>query len=210
MSPFGIFFIICILLALAWAFRNYTRAQRQRFVRGYNFPARLEQALNKKYPHLSEEQQRRVIAGLRSYFQVCQLAGRRNLAMPSQAVDVAWHEFILFTRLYKEFCRKALGRFLHHVPAEAMSSPETAQKGIKNAWQYACKLEGINPKKPQHLPTLFAIDAELDIPDGFRYVKNCSGKSSGGAYCASHIGCASCSNSGGGCGSSCGGGCGGS
>ncbi len=48
---------------------------------------------------------------------------KRMVAMPSQVVDVAWHELILHTRLYQHVCRKGLGRFLHHTPAQAMRSP---------------------------------------------------------------------------------------
>lgn len=42
----------------------------------------------------------------------------------TQIVDDAWHAFILDTPAYAEFCRDALGRFLHHRPAEAMTGPE--------------------------------------------------------------------------------------
>ena len=36
--------------------------------------------------------------------------------MPSKAVDEAWHEMILMTREYTEFCERAFGRYLHHTP----------------------------------------------------------------------------------------------
>ncbi|SPZ13115.1 Uncharacterized conserved protein [Pseudomonas aeruginosa] len=52
-----------------------------------------------------------------------------------QVVDVAWHELILHTRLYQHVCRKGLGRFLHHTPAQAMRSPRQAQEGIQRAWK---------------------------------------------------------------------------
>ena len=35
---------------------------------------------------------------------------------PSLAVDLAWHEFILFTRQYAAFCQTTFGRFIHHSP----------------------------------------------------------------------------------------------
>ena len=35
---------------------------------------------------------------------------------PPRLLDLAWHEFILFTRLYDNFCRRYLGRFIHHEP----------------------------------------------------------------------------------------------
>lgn len=134
--------------------------------------------------------------------------------MPSQAVDVAWHELILFTKTYQLFCKQAFGRFLHHIPAEAMSSPTQAQAGIKRAWRLACMQEGINPMHPARLPLLFAIDAMLKIPNGFYYALDCQ---SAGAYpyCGSHIGCGTdCAGTSGGdsgdsdsgsCGGSCGG-----
>ncbi|MEQ9438643.1 MAG: hypothetical protein RIG62_06325 [Cyclobacteriaceae bacterium] len=35
---------------------------------------------------------------------------------PSLPVDLTWHEFILFTRLYAAFCQEHFGRFIHHHP----------------------------------------------------------------------------------------------
>jgi hypothetical protein len=87
-----------------------------------------------------------------------------------------------------------------------MSTPQVAQTGIKNAWRLACRLEGINPRHPDRLPELFALDTELAIADGFHYALNCHNAAQDGKgtplYCASSIGCSS------GCGSGCGAGCG--
>lgn len=35
---------------------------------------------------------------------------------PAPAIDDFWHEFIVHTRSYSEFCDRHLGRFLHHEP----------------------------------------------------------------------------------------------
>ena len=35
---------------------------------------------------------------------------------PSPRLDLAWHEFLLFTRLYATFCDRFFHRFLHHEP----------------------------------------------------------------------------------------------
>ncbi|MEO0331092.1 MAG: hypothetical protein AAF223_05325 [Bacteroidota bacterium] len=35
---------------------------------------------------------------------------------PSLPVDLAWHEFILFTRMYADFCQEKCSRFIHHHP----------------------------------------------------------------------------------------------
>ena len=36
---------------------------------------------------------------------------------PSGVIDDLWHEFILHTRDYAEFCATTLGSFVHHVPS---------------------------------------------------------------------------------------------
>ncbi len=52
---------------------------------------------------------------------------------PSEAVDIGWHTFILYTPQYAAFCQKIAGRFIHHVPddepdlgPDAVVSPEPA------------------------------------------------------------------------------------
>jgi len=135
---------------------------------------------------------------MRDYFYICNQANGKMVAMPSEIVDVLWHEFILFTRAYETFCNQALGRFLHHTPTEAMPQKTMATDGIKRAWRLACAKAGINPKKPDKLPLLFAIDSMLNIKGGFTYVLNCqhtpyhnNTQGGCGGYCATDIGCAS-------------------
>lgn len=218
------FLIIFSLAGIAGFVYMYvvTRAKQQRaFIENYQFHPALREKVSEKYPHLTEPQISLVFEGLRSYFYICNKAKRKTVAMPSQVVDVAWHEFILFTRAYEQFSKKAIGRFLHHTPTEAMSTPTMAQEGIRRAWRLSCTKENINPKNPAKLPLLFAIDTQLEIENGFKYVLDCQGQTqsdqngSSSPYCAGHIGCASgCGGDSGSAsdslGSSCGGsGCGG-
>lgn len=35
---------------------------------------------------------------------------------PSRLVDIGWHNFILYTREYAQFCHRIAGRFIHHAP----------------------------------------------------------------------------------------------
>lgn len=208
--------LISLLLLLAVLFwRNWSRQRRAAYIAAYPYQRSLDRRLAARRPELSAEQRNEVFAALDDYFQLCGKAGRRMVAMPSQAVDDAWHEFILFTRQYDTFCRHAFGRFLHHTPAEAMRTPTQASEGLKRAWRLACAYEKIDPKKPERLPRLFAIDAALGIAGGFIYQLDClaaSGGASGSGQCASHIGCGggcsgdSGSSDGGGCGGGCGGG----
>lgn len=224
----SVFSLLAAAIIAAVLINRPRKAPGEHAIRDYPLPdERLAKALRKSYPHLSDEQIARVILGLREYFQLCRLAQRKMVAMPSQAVDVAWHELILDTRGYQRLCHACFGRFLHHTPAQAMSAPDMAQEGIRRAWQLSCRREGIAPDRPQRLPLLFALDADLAIPDGFHYRLDCQRDDGAGyTFCASHIGCGSgcggstdsaseTNNLGGdggadsGCNGGCGGGCGG-
>lgn len=199
--------LISILLGLTiigvYFFVNASKKTRQlNYIDRYYFHKGIRSKLLQKHPQLTEQQADTVFKGLRDYFRVCHMAKKRMVSMPSQIVDDVWHEFILSTRIYDNFCAKAFGRFLHHTPAEAMQMPTKAQEGIKRAWRLSCSLEKINPKHPDRLPLLFAIDSLLQIENGFIYQLNCSSPAtnrSALAYCASHIGCTSgCSGDSGG------------
>ena len=78
-------------------------------------------------------------------------------------------------------------------------------------------------QRTERLPWLFALDADLAIPDGFHYSRDCGARpgtvASDGGFCVSHFGCSSAGGCGGDSSSSgdggdsgsggCGGGCGG-
>lgn len=223
-----ILYLVVITLVLYFLHKIYkdsVNAKRESYINNYIFPLTIKKKLLEKYPHLSDNDLYKVMTGLRQYFHICNMARHRFVSMPSQVVDVAWHEFILFTANYAEFCNKAFGRFLHHSPAETMQQTTIAQDGIKRAWKLCCVRQKIDPKAPLVLPLLFALDSQLNISDGFFYTLDCTkniaaANANGDTYCASHIGCgggsscggSSCGsgNSGGDSGgSSCGGGCGG-
>ena len=198
---------LALIGLVVWKLRGAAAVRRRAdFIDNYDFHPAVMNKFREVRPDLTEAQEELVLAGLRDYFHLCNKAKRRMVAMPSQVVDDAWHAFILFTRAYDMFCRKAFGRFLHHTPAEAMAAPTMAQDGIKRAWRLACARDGIDPKNPARLPLLFSIDTDLNIPNGFRYSLNCAAAAAAagsmqnsGSYCASHIGC------GGGCGGDSGG-----
>ncbi len=181
---FGLLFVTLYLL-------NKGRRSRQlAYIHSYQFHPTIRKKVQQRYPHLSEDNLNMVFDALRDYFTLCNQARKRMVAMPSQVVDVAWHEFIIFTRSYEIFTRKAIGRFLHHTPTEAMKAPTLAQDGIKRAWRLACAKENINPFAPSRLPLLFSIDQLLGIEDGFHYTLNCEDQSTPqqkNRYCAGHI-----------------------
>ena len=193
MSFDKIIIVVLLILLGVWIYRGRKSTQLS-YIESYRFNSAITKKVKARYSHLSDDDLKLVIDGLREYFYLCCQAKRRMVAMPSQVVDVAWHEFILFTRSYQLFCKRALGRFLHHTPTEAMRTRTLARDGIKRAWRLACAKNHINPANPVRLPLLFSIDTQLNIEDGFKYSLDCRDKSSpryGDGYCAGDIGCAS-------------------
>jgi len=163
------------------------KQRQENFISAYEFPPALLKKVHRAYPHIPPIDSPLILTGLREFFHICHEAAMKTVSMPSQVVDVAWHAFILSTRTYEEFCQNAFGPFLHHMPAEAMQGAEYASEGIQRTWALACKREGIDPKAPTQLPLLFAIDAKLEIGDGFKYSLDCRQPGSY-PYCAMHIG----------------------
>jgi hypothetical protein len=47
--------------------------------------------------------------------------------MYSTRVDEAWHQFVLFTSQYVDFCQRYFGAYLHHNPSNAPEVPGRAQ-----------------------------------------------------------------------------------
>ena len=84
-------------------------------------------------------------AGLRQFFLAYLMSGKRYVSMPSQVADDLWHEFILYTRDYDAFCRRAFGVFLHHTPAVVLSEHRKSNEGLRRVWWYCCKYENIDP-----------------------------------------------------------------
>jgi hypothetical protein len=163
---------------------------RQRFVRYSSLPVLLKRKLRQELPHLGVKQSDLVEQGLRQFFLAYLFSGGKFVAMPSKAVDSMWHNFILDTRAYQQWCRLAFGKLLHHTPAEALGASAERNDGLRRVWFYACREEGIDPRNATRLPLLFALDAKLQVPGGFSYVPDCNdinrkseGEVGGYVYC---------------------------
>ena len=176
------FIVVCAVLgaALVLVWRQLREARRADFIRGYAFPKGLIEKLQKQRPGLPAKDGQLVARALRQFFLAHLKSGRRFVAMPSQVADDLWHEFILYTRHYEQFCRLAFGRFMHHTPAVVLAQAQRNNAALRRTWWHCCKDENINPHKPTRLPLLFALDAKLGVADGFRYVPDCSALRAGG------------------------------
>jgi hypothetical protein len=172
--PFVLALIFGTLIAcLIYAVFRLKRAKMRRaaYITKYDFPKELATKIWAKYPGLTQSGVRQVLEGLRQFFLACLAAQghsiARHVGMPSVAVDEAWHEFILMTRRYEEFCTQAFGRYLHHAPAG--QTQEREDKSLANTLH---QLRSGSPDPAASwamlgaVPLLFALDKQLGIPGG--------------------------------------------
>ena len=195
----SIFLLLGCALPLSLAvilWERQRRLRREAYIRDFLLPKGLFEALRVHHPQLTLKDCQLVSQGLRQFFLAHLKSGGKFVSMPSQVADDLWHEFILYTRAYEQFCRRAFGRTLHHTPAVVLGKRNQGNAGIRRTWHFACHEENINPLKPSRLPLLFALDSKLNIPNGFNYVPDCSGfkregdtgYAAGGVYCGADLG----------------------
>lgn len=149
------------------------RLRRAEYIRTYKLPRGLLNKLSERRPNLTRKECALVSRGLRQYFVAYLMSGQKFVSMPSQIVDELWHEFILFTRDYEQFCKRAFGSFMHHTPAVALSENAKSNEGLRRVWWYTCKYESIDPRNPTRVPLLFALDQKFKIENGFVYHPQC-------------------------------------
>jgi hypothetical protein len=95
--------------------------------------------LREAHPQLSRRDAELVLRGLRQFFMAHLRSDRKFVAMPSKVVDTAWHEFILHTQGYQNWCKAAFGGMLHHSPAEVLGRTRSATT--------ACAAPGTGPAR---------------------------------------------------------------
>lgn len=181
---------VAICLVLHGALKAWQSSARRQFVREARLPPFLLDKLRDIYPQLQPRDTELVARGLRQFFMAHLRSDLQFVGMPSKVVDIAWHEFILHTQAYQQWCRYAFGAMLHHTPAEVLGRSAKRNDGLRRTWYWACKEESINPRQPSRLPLLFALDAKFAIAGGFSYVPDCGDierAAGSGAHCGTNF-----------------------
>ena len=170
--------VACILgVVLLFVWMKLVQARRVEFIREFSLPRGLYDKLREKHPDLSLKDCQLVGHALRQFFLAYLKSGKQYVSMPSQVVDDLWHEFILYTRNYAQFCRRAFGGFLHHTPAAALGGKRQSNDGLRRCWWQVCREENIDPQKPTRLPLLLMGE------DGKRFLELASQAASASAIC---------------------------
>jgi hypothetical protein len=63
-------------------------------------------------------------------YMIVRLETGKVLTMTSEIVDLVWHQFILFTKEYHEFCNSIFGEYIHHAPATDKRKPK--EENVQN------------------------------------------------------------------------------
>lgn len=181
--------IIALSALCAFLYRAWLTYRREAFIRDYRWPAGLLERLERHHAGFGRKDSALVSRGLRQFFLAYLRSGQKFVSMPSQIADDLWHEFILYTREYQNFCKGAFGGFLHHTPAVVLSANRRNNEGLRRVWWQCCREENIDPVRPSRLPLLFALDAKYRIAGGFNYHPQCeqlrkdAGAAAGAGYC---------------------------
>lgn len=175
--------LIIIACTALWTFVFYRKGlsanksnipsleQSYSFIKSYQFPGSIKSKIKLKFPHLNQQQIESAFDNLRIFFQIVRLANGKTVAMPSRLVDEIWHEFILNTECYQEFCDKAFGRYLNHRPdSDGGLSNSSSRINLQRSWQLAEEIQF--PSSANSTPTLFLIDKLFHIDGGMNYSKS--------------------------------------
>ena len=173
---------------------NWTR-KKLVLLNTYVFDSAYYEEVKKLYPHLTDEQVNAAFEQLRLYFELNLVHSCNVISMPSKLVDSCWHVFICDTREYQKFCRTHFGEFLHHEkqvntrfnihvdampwnPDSELNEEEKANQKAEflnlvraaQVFQWALAIEGRNQgSTDSQVPTLFSMDEEYVIADGYVY-----------------------------------------
>ena len=147
----------------------WCRAQREVLVRELPLPQLLKHRLRSVYPTLSGKDCDLVERALRQFFLACLRSRGKHVAMPSRVAESMWKEFAAQAEAYRDWCALALGDELIYQPAGVLGPKARHNDGLRRAWLWACRDEGVAPGAPARLPLLFALDAKLEVANGIVY-----------------------------------------
>jgi hypothetical protein len=95
----------------------------------YEAPFVIEKLVKDHFADTAAEA-RALFAEVKRYLVLTEVDRTKTWKMHSVRVDEAWHQFVLFTVAYSDFCTKYFGRYRHHSPRNA---PPTELKSAPEA-----------------------------------------------------------------------------
>lgn len=160
-------------------YKNVKYDQRKNFIENFDYSTIL------KNENINKSDKENITQGLKQFFLIClenkmQIMSlpSKTVGLPSKILSMVLKEFMISSKEYELFCKKAFGKFLHYTDSEKMNA-EPIECGISestfalvNTWNSACKIEEIDNIKPNKLPIIFSIDKITNIKNGLMYTLN--------------------------------------
>ncbi|KQN96991.1 hypothetical protein [Paenibacillus sp. Leaf72] len=79
-----------------------------------DFESKLRFKVKESHPEINDNDFNWLLHELKRFFILCEIM--KNTGMYSSQVDIVWHQAILFTKEYQQFCTMYAGRVIHHEP----------------------------------------------------------------------------------------------
>ena len=95
----------------------------------YDAPFLIEKLVKQQIAD-SPDEARRLYMEVKRYIVLVMLDTSEHFTMHSLRVDEAWHQFVLYTREYSDFCQRYFNKYIHHAPGNA---PKTETEASKEA-----------------------------------------------------------------------------
>lgn len=144
------------------------------YLKNYKIPVVVKNKFMKENK-IEEKDYVLVEKALKQFFAMFFLASHKkhtkndNFLMTSKVVDELWHEFVLDTRSYHDFCNKTFGKYLHHAPAGTSSSSKE-KEALKHTYKTSKVLKEYDLNfMSGSLPLIFMVDSLVGFPDGLTY-----------------------------------------
>ncbi|WP_169084483.1 hypothetical protein [Paenibacillus sp. PL91] len=109
-------------------------AERLESALGLDFESRVKDRVLKEFPRMSDKEWNWTWFELKRYFLMCGIM--RSVPMYSRQVDAVWHEMLMFTREYEQFCTRFCGEMIHHAPHAAGVTPHPGERALFD-WVYS-------------------------------------------------------------------------
>lgn len=165
-----IFFLTVAFISISNLFSPPKATPPQRtFPYNYQFPEIVLKRWKAKYPNLSDVEYDLAQKSLLQFFEVL-FNNKTSVAMVSEIADELWHEFILHTKAYCEFCEKTFGKYIHHNPTESNVEYDWRNKEVPSEFINLYKFSLNSPFNIQNnTPLIFMIDQLLKINTGYQF-----------------------------------------
>lgn len=110
-----------------------TAAERLESALGLDFESRVKDRVLKEFPRITDKEWDWTWFELKRYFLICGIM--RSIPMYSRQADAVWHEMLMFTREYEQFCSRFCGEMIHHSPHAPDAEPHPRERALFD-WVY--------------------------------------------------------------------------